>query len=77
MLMSFSSVLFGITNAKMLYQFKLTESHVGGNVEAMFNTLKADSKISEADIKVRRLSLQVFAYETQSVWQYKYCSSPY
>jgi hypothetical protein len=33
----------------------------------MFNALKADSKLSEADIKERRLSLRVFAYEAQSV----------
>ena len=75
--MCFPSVLFGIMNAKMLYQFKPTETHVGGNVEAMFNTLKADSRISETDIKERRLSLRVYAYETQSVQRYKSCRSPY
>lgn len=52
---------------KSVYNFKPTEKHVLGSVEAMFNGLKADCKISEADIKERRLTLRVFAYEAQSV----------
>lgn len=62
------SAVFGINQStKVVYNFKPTESHVVGSVEAMFNALKADSKISESDIKEQRLSLRVYVYEAQSV----------
>jgi hypothetical protein len=63
-----NSVLFGINqSSKSVYNFKPTEKQFLGSLDAMFNGLKGDSKISEADVKDRRLSLRVFAYEAQSV----------
>jgi len=47
-----SSALFGINqSAKSAYNFKPTEKHILGSIEVMFDGLKADSKISEVDIK--------------------------
>ena len=73
MIWNFPSAVFGINqSAKAVYHFERTEDCVLGSAEAMFNALKADSKLSESDIKDRRLSLRVYIYETQSVC----CATP-
>ncbi|KAF8236377.1 hypothetical protein L208DRAFT_1252486, partial [Tricholoma matsutake] len=67
--LNFEDAMFGINqSAKLIYHFKPTEKHILGSIEAMFNGLKADSKISEADIKEQQLGLCVFTYEAQSLW---------
>jgi hypothetical protein len=43
---------------------------VAGTAEAMFNTLKTESKLSDSDIKERRLSLRLYVYEIQNVRYY-------
>ncbi|KAF8232479.1 hypothetical protein L208DRAFT_999677, partial [Tricholoma matsutake] len=56
--MNFDDAIFGINqSAKAVYHFERMEDCVLGSAEAMFNALKADSKLSESDIKDHQLSL--------------------
>lgn len=61
------SAAFGvIQSTKNIHNFKPT-THAQGMSEDMFNSLKAELRMSEADIKNQKLSLQVYVYKAQSV----------
>ncbi|RDB24996.1 hypothetical protein Hypma_007390 [Hypsizygus marmoreus] len=63
--LNFEDAIFGV-QAKTIGDFKPTE-HATGTAEAMFNSLKASSMLSEADIKARKINLRIYAYEAQMV----------
>ncbi|KAF5377218.1 hypothetical protein D9615_006391 [Tricholomella constricta] len=64
--LNFQDAEFGIVSAKSIINFKPTEEHLVGTVEAMFNNLRSESKVSDIDYKARKLTLRVYAHELAS-----------
>ncbi|KAG6843577.1 hypothetical protein H0H87_003000 [Tephrocybe sp. NHM501043] len=63
-LLDLYSAEFGlITSRSTTVNFKPTEDHLSGTVDAMFLVLHSDSKVSDMDSKERRLCLRVYAHE--------------
>ncbi|EDR01128.1 uncharacterized protein LACBIDRAFT_312443 [Laccaria bicolor S238N-H82] len=55
--LNFADVQFGLSANKTVHHFEPTETHLVGTVDAMFESLKLDSKLSASDVKERQMPL--------------------
>ncbi|KAG6876416.1 hypothetical protein C0992_013039 [Termitomyces sp. T32_za158] len=65
--LNFEDAEFGILSFKSVINFKPSEEYLAGTIDAMYNGLRSESKISDVDFKVRKLSLHVYAHEVLSI----------
>lgn len=59
--------------ATKVHHINAEESRVTESIDSMFNRLKGEAKLSEADVKARNIHLRLFVYETTPVSRHCMC----